>query len=95
MFVHAEFVCPLLFYGVRWRGFVACKALSAVSWAKIGISSDFMFQLTKEECLRSQIVTSNVGRGGSRYMPYAFTENGVAMLSSVLRSERAMVNIRI
>lgn len=58
--------------------------------------TDFMFQLTKEECLRSQIVTSNGGRGGSRYMPYAFTENGVAMLSSVLRSERAIeVNIRI
>ena len=57
---------------------------------------DFMFQLTKEECLRSQIVTSNGGRGGARYMPYAFTENGVAMLSSVLRSERAIeVNIRI
>lgn len=57
---------------------------------------DFMFQLTKEECLRSQIVTSNGGRGGKRYMPYAFTENGVAMLSSVLRSERAIeVNIRI
>ncbi len=57
---------------------------------------DFMFQLTKEECLRSQIVTSNGGRGGTRYMPYAFTENGVAMLSSVLRSERAIeVNIRI
>lgn len=57
---------------------------------------DFMFQLTKDECLRSQIVTSNGGRGGSRYMPYAFTENGVAMLSSVLRSERAIeVNIRI
>lgn len=58
--------------------------------------SDFMFQLTKDECLRSQIVTSNGGRGGLRYMPYAFTENGVAMLSSVLRSERAIeVNIRI
>ncbi len=58
--------------------------------------ADFMFQLTKDECLRSQIVTSNGGRGGSRYMPYAFTENGVAMLSSVLRSERAIeVNIRI
>lgn len=58
--------------------------------------TDFMFQLTKEECLRSQIVTSNGGRGGSRYMPYAFTENGVAMLSSVLRSEKAIeVNIRI
>lgn len=45
---------------------------------------DFMFQLTKDECLRSQIVTSNGGRGGTRYLPYAFTENGVAMLSSVL-----------
>lgn len=57
---------------------------------------DFMFQLTKDECLRSQIVTSNEGRGGSRYMPYAFTENGVAIISSVLRSERAIeVNIRI
>ena len=57
---------------------------------------DFMFQLTKEECLRSQIVTSNGGRGGSRYMPYAFTENGVAMLSSVLRSDKAIeVNISI
>ena len=55
-----------------------------------------MFQLTKDECLRSQIVTSNGGRGGSRYLPYAFTENGVAMFSSVLRSERAIeVNIRI
>lgn len=49
--------------------------------------TDFMFQLTMDECLRSQIVTSNGGRGGSRYMPHAFTENGVAMLSSVLRSE--------
>lgn len=59
--------------------------------------ADFMFQLTKEECLRSQIVTLNEGRGQHRkYLPYAFTENGVAMLSSVLRSERAIeVNIRI
>ncbi len=58
--------------------------------------ADFMFQLTKDECLRSQFVTSNRSRGGARYMPYAFTENGVAMLSSVLRSEKAIeVNIRI
>lgn len=57
---------------------------------------DFMFQLTKDECLRSQFVTSNGGRGGARYMPYAFTENGVAMLSSVLRSDKAIeVNINI
>lgn len=57
---------------------------------------DFMFQLTKEECLRSQSVTSNGGRGGTRYLPYAFTENGVAMLSSILRSDKAIeVNINI
>lgn len=63
---------------------------------------DFMFQLTPEEwastrssALRSQTVISN-GRGGRRYMPYAFTEQGVAMLSSVLRSQRAVeVNIAI
>src|SRR6266404_1146282 len=49
---------------------------------------DFMFELTAEETdrLRSQSVTSNVGRGGRRYLPYAFTEHGVAMLSSVLNS---------
>jgi hypothetical protein len=59
---------------------------------------DFMFQLSLEEAdsLRSQIVTSNVGPGGRRYLPYAFTEQGVAMLSSVLKSERAVqVNIAI
>jgi hypothetical protein len=59
--------------------------------------SDFMFQLTEEEDerLRSQFATSK-GRGGRRYLPYAFTENGVAMLSSVLNSDRAIqVNIAI
>jgi len=74
--------------------------------------ADFMFQLTEEEAaalrrhygtsntgngsvLRSQFGTSN-GRGGRRYLPYAFTEQGVAMLSSVLRSPRAVrVNIEI
>src|SRR6478752_4191368 len=46
--------------------------------------------------LRSQIVTSKTARGGRRYRPYAFTEQGVAMLSSVLRSSRAIeVNIAI
>ena len=57
---------------------------------------DFMFQLSKEEfkILKSQIVTSSWG--GRRYLPYAFTEQGVAMLSSVLNSERAInVNIAI
>ena len=61
--------------------------------------SDFMFQLTPEEVerLRSQIATLKPGRGQHRkYQPYAFTEQGVAMLSSVLHSERAIqVNIAI
>jgi len=60
---------------------------------------DFMFQLDAEEreALRSQTVISNTpGRGGRRYAPYAFTEQGVAMLSSVLNSPRAIaVNIEI
>ena len=61
---------------------------------------DFMFQLTKQEfaALRSQSVTSNAktGRGGRRSAPYAFSEQGVAMLSSVLRSPTAIeVNIEI
>lgn len=59
---------------------------------------DFMFQLNYQEVadLRSQIVTSKTGRGGRRYLPYVFTEQGVAMLSSVLNSERAIeVNIHI
>ena len=58
---------------------------------------DFMFQLSAEELdgLRCQIGISN-SRGGTRYLPYAFTENGIAMLSSVLRSPTAIdVNIRI
>ena len=60
--------------------------------------SDFMFQLTPEEAdiLRCQIGTSKKGRGGRRYRPYVFTEQGVAMLSSVLNSERSiLVNIEI
>jgi hypothetical protein len=59
---------------------------------------DFMFQLTKDEAefLRSQIATSKKGSGGRRYLPLAFTELGVAMLSSVLNSERAiLVNVEI
>lgn len=59
--------------------------------------ADFMFQLTKEEfeSLRSQIATSNK-RGGTRYLPFAFTEQGVAMLSSILNSDIAIeVNIAI
>ena len=59
---------------------------------------DFMFQLSAEEfaILRSQTVTSSGGHGGRRTAPYAFTEQGVAMLSSVLGSQRAIaVNIEI
>jgi len=59
---------------------------------------DFMSQLTKEEAevLKSQNAASKAGRGGRRYLPYTFTEQGVAMLSSVLKSPRAVqVNIAI
>ena len=64
---------------------------------------DFMFQLTREEFLRCQIVTSSLRSqivasswGGRRYLPYVFTEQGVAMLSSVLNNKRAIqVNIGI
>ncbi len=59
---------------------------------------DFMFQLTEEEyeSLRFQIGTSKPKRGGRRFMPYVFTEQGIAMLSSVLKSEQAIsVNIQI
>ena len=59
---------------------------------------DFMFQLSTEEAefFRSHFVTPKAGRGGRRSLPFAFTEPGVAMLSSVLNSERAVqVNITI
>lgn len=59
---------------------------------------DFMFQLSQEEYngLSSQNASSKESRGGRRYLPYVFTEHGVAMLSSVLHSEKAiLVNIEI
>lgn len=59
---------------------------------------DFMFQLTESEweSLRSQFVTSKIGRGGRTYIPNVFTEHGVLMLSSVLKSQQAIqVNIQI
>jgi len=59
---------------------------------------DFMFQLTDDEWnyLRSQNVISKSNRGGRRYAPYVFTEQGVSMLSSVINTERAIkVNIQI
>ena len=59
------------------------------------LRSQFATSNEKDNPLKSQFVTSN-GRGGSRYLPYAFTRNGIAMLSSVLRSDTAVeVNIRI
>lgn len=77
---------------------VTTKALNqAVRRNLIRFPPDFMFKLKREEVagLRSQIVTSK-GRGGRRHLPMAFTEQGVAMLSSVLRSQRAArVNIEI
>lgn len=81
-------------YGVETRVLV-----QAVKRNLERFPEDFMFQLNKEEAdfLRSQIVTLKKGRGQhSKYLPYAFTEQGVAMLSSVLRSQRAIqVNIEI
>src|SRR5665213_1345667 len=57
---------------------------------------DFAFELSPDEVvsLRSQFATSNAGRGGSRYAPYVFTEHGVAMRSSVLRSVRLPASAR-
>lgn len=70
----------------------------AVKRNRARFPEDFMFQLTAEEVapLKSQIAMSKPGRGGRRTLPYVFTEQGVAMLSSVLNSERAVqVNIAI
>ncbi len=91
------------FYGVETK-----ILLQAVKRNMGRFPDDFMFQLNREEwdALRSQFATSNLrsqfvtsrlrGHGGRRYPPYAFTEQGVAMLSSVLRSPRAIeVNIQI
>ena len=80
---------------------VETKVLKQAVRRNIGrFPQDFMFEITNEEyntlkiSLRSQFVTSN--KGGIRYMPFAFTEMGVAMLSSILRSEIAIqANIAI
>lgn len=79
---------------------VQTKVLNqAVRRNKKRFPDDFMWELTKDEqnFLRSQFVTLKTGRGHHvKYRPYAFTEQGVAMLSSVLKSERAiLVNIQI
>ena len=78
-------------YGVKTK-----VLLQAVKRNMERFPDDFVYQLTNDEVtnLRSQFVTSRWG--GHRYVPYAFTEQGVAMLSSVLRSKRAiLVNIAI
>ena len=96
---------------IRWQKAMLDEALAALYGVAVKVlnqavrrntdrfPADFMFQLTAEETafLRSQIVTLNAGRGQHRkYRPYAFTEQGVAMLSSVLRSKRAVrVNVEI
>ncbi|MFC1770768.1 ORF6N domain-containing protein [Candidatus Margulisiibacteriota bacterium] len=70
----------------------------AVRRNKSRFPQDFCFQLNKEEyeVLRFQIGISKTGKGGRRYLPLVFTEQGIAMLSSVLNSERAIkVNIQI
>lgn len=74
-------------YGVETR-----LLIQAVKRNASRFPADFVFLLTNKEVanLRSQIVISNAGRGGRRYLPYAFTEQGVAMLSSVLRSRRVV-----
>jgi len=78
---------------------VATKNLNkAVKRNATRFPSDFMFQLSSKDLhgLRFQFGTSKEGRGGRRFAPYAFTEQGVAMLSSVLRSARAVqVNVAI
>jgi hypothetical protein len=80
-------------YGVETR-----KLLQAVQRNIDRFPSDFMFQLKNQEVasLRSQIVTLKTGRGQHRkYAPYVFTEQGVAMLSSVLRSKSPVRGIAI
>lgn len=80
-------------YGVETRVLV-----QAVKRNLARFPADFMFQLSAGEftALRSQAVISNAGRGGRRTAPYAFTEQGVAMLSSILGSARAIaMNIEI
>lgn len=80
-------------YGVTTKALV-----QAVKRNSFRFPMDFAYVLTWKEFmdLRSQIVTSKMVRGGRRYLPYVFTEQGIAMLSSVLTSRRAvMVNIQI
>lgn len=80
-------------YGVETGALVRAVHRNAARFPE-----DFMFQLTKDEAETFEIPNWHLksGRGGRRYLPYVFTEQGVAMLSSVLRSDRAVqVNIEI
>jgi ORF6N domain-containing protein len=80
-------------YGVETR-----RLVEQMKRNKDRFPDDFAFQLTKDETgdLRSQNAMSNDGRGGRRHLPYVFTEQGVAMLSSVLKSKQAVaVNVEI
>ncbi|MSR76949.1 MAG: ORF6N domain-containing protein [Candidatus Omnitrophica bacterium] len=82
-----------LLYGVTTGALI-----QAVKRNRERFPDDFMQRLTLQEvrALISQNVTSNMGRGGRRSLPYIFTEQGVSMLSSVLKSKRAIqVNIQI
>src|SRR6266581_3095707 len=91
----------------RLYGVTVASLNQAVKRNASRFPSDFMFRMTREDLadlgqelgatrLKSQIVISKIGRGGRRSLPCAFTEQGVAMLSSVLRSARAIhVNIEI
>jgi hypothetical protein len=91
-------ICPEMHLLAAADGVATKALLQAVKRNRERFPQDFMIRLTPEEwsALRSQFVTSNDGRGGRRYLPYAFTEQGVAMLSSVLKSKRAItVNIEI
>ncbi len=76
-----------LLYGVETRALVQAVKRNADRFPE-----DFLFQLTLEEtaALRSQIVISKPGRGGRRYLPYAFTEHGALMAATVLNSPRAV-----
>jgi len=79
-------------------GVTTSRLNERVTRNRMRFPEDFMFRLTKDEAenLRSRFAISSSGYGGRRYLPYAFTEQGVAMLSSVLNSDQAIeVNIAI
>ena len=75
---------------------LAAQPLELPPVAVRGASVTVSLTYDEWESLRCSFSTSNIGRGGTRYMPFAFTEQGVAMLSSVLKSDKAIdVNVSI